>query len=118
MGNRGDKVVFQLLRGAQLPGHVVDGVAQAADLVVLGLVDAHREIALGDLPGALAQLPHRHQDGTDEVYHDTEYNYSFSFCCTYLFLYPEGRRLYPGAFIVGNRIFYWRNDSFVYYFLS
>ena len=68
MGDRGDEVVLHLFGGAQFPGHVVDGVAQIADLVVFGLVNAHGEVALSDLPGALAQLPHRHQDGPDEVH--------------------------------------------------
>ena len=67
VGNGRDKVVFHLFGGAQFAGHVVDGVAQVADLVVFGFVDTHGKITLGNLPGALAQLPHWHQDGPDKV---------------------------------------------------
>ena len=68
MGDRGDKVVFHLLGGAQLASHVVDGVHQLANFVVLGLVYPHAEIALGNFAGALAQLPHRHQNRPDEIH--------------------------------------------------
>ena len=68
MRDRGDKVVFHLLRRAQLAGHVVDGVAQLADLVVFGLFNAHGKVPLGNFPGAGAHLPHRHHDGPDEVH--------------------------------------------------
>ena len=46
--NRGNEVVFHFFRCAKLCRHVVDGVAQCAELVVLLFFDAHVKIALCD----------------------------------------------------------------------
>ena len=61
------EVVFQLLVRVEFLCHVVDAVAQVADLVVVHLVDLRREITLRDTLGGLAHLVYGLYYRTDKI---------------------------------------------------
>ena len=64
MTDRGDKLVFQPLGLGQILGHLVDGLAQAADLVIVpGVRQAHLHVALGDAGGRSLDLTEGPHDG-------------------------------------------------------
>ena len=67
VGDGGDELVLHLLALVDTQGHVVDGVGQGADLVVVPLLDLHAVGALGDALGGLGNPRHRIHDGADEV---------------------------------------------------
>ena len=67
VGDGGDEIIFHLFRRAQLHRHVVDGVAQLADLIVVGFFNARFEIALCNPPRGRANLLDRREDGLHKI---------------------------------------------------
>ena len=67
MGNRGNKLVFQLFRSPKLYRHVIDVVAQLSDFIVIGFLNPGVEISLGNALGGCADLPDRRDNGLHEI---------------------------------------------------
>ena len=67
MADRGDELVFHALGLGQVLGHLVDGMAQAADLVVVARVgQAGLQVAARNAVGDGFDLAQRPHDGADE----------------------------------------------------
>ena len=73
VADRGDELVFHPFRFCQVLGHLVDGFAQAADLIVIrGIRQAGGQIAVGNAIGGgfhLAQRPHNGADKKQAAEH-------------------------------------------------
>ena len=67
MGDGGNEIVFHPFALGELLRHVVDRVAEFADLVVVALGEPRVEIAVSDLARGDAHLSHRVDDRIDEV---------------------------------------------------
>ena len=67
MGDRGDEVILELFRVGKFLGHIVDHIAEFADLIVIFLFQPGLEVALSNAPGGLRDLAHRVDDRVDEV---------------------------------------------------
>ena len=67
MGDRGDELALHLLILADLQGHIVDGVGELADLVVIPLLELDTVAAGGNALGRLGNARHGVYDGLDEV---------------------------------------------------
>ena len=67
MRDRRNEVVLHALGAVDLVGHIVDRVAQLADLVVIGLLQAHAVASCRDLLGDVVDLEHRVYDRPDKV---------------------------------------------------
>ena len=67
MRQRGNEIVFHALGARDLLGHIVDVVAQLADLVVIDFLQAHPIAPCGDFLDDLVDAHDRLEDGFQEI---------------------------------------------------
>ena len=67
MRNRGNKVILHFFWRAQLLGHIVDGIAEIANLVVVWFSDPHLKVALGDSAGHRADFSQGLHNWSDKI---------------------------------------------------